>query len=227
MPIYEYGHDDGGCTVIGGYVYRGQGEARPSGAATSSATTAAAIVWSLRVRNGKATGVRREPFRIEGLTSFGENAAGEIFATTEVGEITADRPADLAGAAPDARRLAERGVREGIQRLVQLAKLTRDERESLLLLVRPVQALELSRDPVETLEHGVELPVSEILRRLHVADSTPRPRAARRPCGRRPHRRRASRAGARARRRPSRARRCGGRRRAARARRVRAAPGRR
>jgi hypothetical protein len=44
-------------------------------------------VWSLRVRSGEAAGVRREPFRIPGLTSFGESSAGELFATTESGTI--------------------------------------------------------------------------------------------------------------------------------------------
>jgi glucose/arabinose dehydrogenase len=85
-PIYQYTHDVGGCTVIGGYVYRGK--ARPSERGRYIfGDYCSGIVWSLRVRNGKATGVRREPFRLEGLTSFGENTAGELFATTEVGEI--------------------------------------------------------------------------------------------------------------------------------------------
>jgi glucose/arabinose dehydrogenase len=87
MPIHEYRHDDnGGCTVIGGYVYRGKAKPAERGRYIFG-DYCSGIVWSLRVRNGKATGVRREPFRLEGLTSFGENAAGEIFATTEVGEI--------------------------------------------------------------------------------------------------------------------------------------------
>ena len=39
-------------------------------------------VWSLRVTGGEASAVRIEPFRIPSLTSFGENAAGELFATS-------------------------------------------------------------------------------------------------------------------------------------------------
>jgi len=85
-PIHEYGHGDDNCTVIGGYVYRGK--ARPSERGRYIfGDYCSGLVWSLRVRNGKATGVRREPFRLEGLTSFGESTVGEIFATTEVGEI--------------------------------------------------------------------------------------------------------------------------------------------
>ena len=86
MPIFEYGRDDGSCTVIGGYVYRGKARPAERGRYILG-DYCSGNVWSLRVRNGKASGVRREPFRLEGLTSFGENAAGEIFATTEVGEI--------------------------------------------------------------------------------------------------------------------------------------------
>jgi glucose/arabinose dehydrogenase len=86
QPIHEYDHGDDNCTVIGGYVYRGKARASERGRYIFG-DYCSGLVWSLRVRNGRATGVRREPFRLEGLTSFGENAAGEIFATTEVGEI--------------------------------------------------------------------------------------------------------------------------------------------
>ena len=85
-PLYEYAQDVGGCTVIGGYVYRGKARPTERGRYIFG-DYCSGIVWSLRVRSGKATGVRRELFRIEGLTSFGENTAGEIFATTEGGEI--------------------------------------------------------------------------------------------------------------------------------------------
>jgi glucose/arabinose dehydrogenase len=85
-PIFEYGRDEGSCTVVGGYVYRGK--ARPSERGRYVfGDYCSGIVWSLRVRSGRAADVRREPFRIEGLTSFGENAAGEIFALTGSGEI--------------------------------------------------------------------------------------------------------------------------------------------
>ncbi len=45
------------------------------------------IVWSLTVRSGAAKNVRRELFRIQGLTSFGESASGELYATTQDGVI--------------------------------------------------------------------------------------------------------------------------------------------
>ena len=45
------------------------------------------IVWSLRMKDGKATEVRREPFRVSTLTSFGEDAAGELYFATGNGRI--------------------------------------------------------------------------------------------------------------------------------------------
>jgi glucose/arabinose dehydrogenase len=85
-PIYEYAQEVGGCTVIGGYVYRGKARPAERGRYIFG-DYCSGIVWTLRVQSGRAAGVRREKFRIEGLTSFGENTAGEIFATTESGEI--------------------------------------------------------------------------------------------------------------------------------------------
>ena len=54
---------------------------RPSAAATSSATTAAGRSGASSWLKG-ATDVRVEPFRVQSLTSFGENTAGELFATS-------------------------------------------------------------------------------------------------------------------------------------------------
>lgn len=86
FPVYEYGREEGNCTVIGGYVYRGR--ARPSERGRYIfGDYCSGIVWSLEIRAGKAENVRREPFRLRSLTSFGEDLAGEIYATTETGTI--------------------------------------------------------------------------------------------------------------------------------------------
>jgi hypothetical protein len=45
------------------------------------------LVWSLRVVDGKATDVRREPFRVPSLTTFGVDAAGELYLGTGAGKI--------------------------------------------------------------------------------------------------------------------------------------------
>ena len=86
FPIYEYGREEGNCTVIGGHVYRGRARPAEQGRYIF-ADYCSGIVWSLRVRSGAAKGVRRESFRLEGVTSFGENAGGEIFATLQDGRI--------------------------------------------------------------------------------------------------------------------------------------------
>jgi glucose/arabinose dehydrogenase len=85
LPVYEYSHDRG-CTVVGGYVYRGSARPAERGRYTFG-DYCEGTVWSLRVTDGDATGVRVEPFRIPSLTSFGENAAGEIFATSHEGVV--------------------------------------------------------------------------------------------------------------------------------------------
>jgi hypothetical protein len=84
--VFEYGRDEGNCTVVGGFVYRGK--ARPAELGRYLlGDYCSGIVWSFRVRAGEATGVRREQFRIEGLTSFGEDVAGEIYAASQNGTI--------------------------------------------------------------------------------------------------------------------------------------------
>ena len=85
FPIFEYPHSRG-CTVVGGYVYRGSARPGERGRYTFG-DYCAGTVWSLRVSAGEATGVRVEPFEIPSLTSFGENAAGELFATSHQGVV--------------------------------------------------------------------------------------------------------------------------------------------
>ena len=45
------------------------------------------VVWSLRMSGGKAVGVRTERFKIPSLSSFGEDAAGELYATSLEGVV--------------------------------------------------------------------------------------------------------------------------------------------
>jgi glucose/arabinose dehydrogenase len=85
FPIFEYSHSRG-CTVVGGYVYRGSARPAERGRYTLG-DYCSGTVWSLRVSSGEASGVRVERFRIPSLTSFGENAAGELFATSHDGVV--------------------------------------------------------------------------------------------------------------------------------------------
>ncbi|MBA2425366.1 MAG: PQQ-dependent sugar dehydrogenase [Actinobacteria bacterium] len=86
FPLYEYGRSEGSCSVIGGYVYRGAARPTERGRYIFG-DYCSGIVWSLIARSGEARSVRRERFRIEGLTSFGESSSGELYATTQNGVI--------------------------------------------------------------------------------------------------------------------------------------------
>jgi glucose/arabinose dehydrogenase len=84
-PIQVYGHDVG-CSVTGGFVYRGKSRPDLVGRYFYG-DYCSGTVWSLRVRNGTATGVRKELFTIPALTSFGEGAAGALYAVSQRGTL--------------------------------------------------------------------------------------------------------------------------------------------
>jgi glucose/arabinose dehydrogenase len=84
-PVYVYSHDDG-CSVTGGYVYRGSAVPAAVGRYFFG-DYCSGIVWSLRMVGGQAQDVRREPFRVNGLASFGEDTAGELYFATSEGRI--------------------------------------------------------------------------------------------------------------------------------------------
>jgi glucose/arabinose dehydrogenase len=76
-PIAEYPHSDG-CSVTGGYVYRGTKIPSAVGRFFYG-DYCSGLVWSLQVVGGRAMGVRREPFTVAGLSSFGQAADGELY----------------------------------------------------------------------------------------------------------------------------------------------------
>ena len=77
-PIAEYPHSQG-CSVTGGYVYRGT-TVKAAVGRYFYGDYCSGNVWSLKVSGGKAVGIRLEPFKVAGLSSFGEDAAGELYA---------------------------------------------------------------------------------------------------------------------------------------------------
>jgi glucose/arabinose dehydrogenase len=85
-PVNVYSHADSNCSVTGGYVYRGRAVAAAAGRYFFG-DYCSGIVWSLRVQDEGATDVRREPFRVSSLTTFGEDAAGELYFATGNGRI--------------------------------------------------------------------------------------------------------------------------------------------
>ena len=85
FPVAEYNHDRG-CSITGGYVYRGRARASERGRYIYG-DYCSGTVWSFRLANGAATDLRVEPFGVDSLSSFGENAAGELFALSHGGTI--------------------------------------------------------------------------------------------------------------------------------------------
>jgi glucose/arabinose dehydrogenase len=84
-PIQVYSHALG-CSVTGGFVYRGK--ARPDLVGRYFyGDYCSGTVWSLKVVKGRASGLRREPFTIPALTSFGEDNRGGLYAVSGRGLI--------------------------------------------------------------------------------------------------------------------------------------------
>ena len=85
FPVFEYDHGRG-CSVTGGYVYRGKARSAERGRYVFG-DYCSGTVGSLRISSGKARNVRTEAFSVESLTSFGEDAAGELYALSGEGTI--------------------------------------------------------------------------------------------------------------------------------------------
>jgi glucose/arabinose dehydrogenase len=85
FPIFDYGHSEG-CSVTGGYVYRGSAVPAAVGRYFFG-DYCSGTVWSMRIVDGQATGVRREPFNVSSLSSFGEGARGELYLVSLEGSI--------------------------------------------------------------------------------------------------------------------------------------------
>lgn len=76
-PVVEYSHAYG-CSVTGGYVYRGAKLAAAKGRYFYG-DYCSGNVWSFKPVNGRATDRRLERFKVSGLSSFGQDNAGELY----------------------------------------------------------------------------------------------------------------------------------------------------
>jgi glucose/arabinose dehydrogenase len=85
QPIAEYSHSEG-CSVTGGFVYRGSRQPPLTGRYFYG-DYCSGLLWSLRVVRGKASGLRREAPVVQGLSSFGEDADGELYLVSISGTI--------------------------------------------------------------------------------------------------------------------------------------------
>jgi glucose/arabinose dehydrogenase len=84
FPVYVYPLDGGHCAVSGGFVYRGRA-VRSAAGRYFFGDNCSGTVWSFPA--GRARSVRREPFSLGGLSSFGEDANGELYAVTLNGRV--------------------------------------------------------------------------------------------------------------------------------------------
>lgn len=88
LPIVEYAHENGACSVTGGYVYRGQ--AIPAIQGTYFyADFCAGFVRSFRFNNGSAIERTEWPLlAATSITSFGQDGVNELYILTQRGTVS-------------------------------------------------------------------------------------------------------------------------------------------
>ena len=85
QPVHVYGRGQG-YSVTGGFVYRGSAIPQLRGRYLFG-DYGSGTIWSLRVEGGEARDLRREPIRVVGLSSFGEDVRGELYAVSLAGRV--------------------------------------------------------------------------------------------------------------------------------------------
>jgi glucose/arabinose dehydrogenase len=91
-PVIEYSHDGGGCTVIGGFVYRGR-RIRGLRGAYLYGDYCAGWIRAARWSGGKVASQRDLGLQVPGLSSFGTDADGELYALSLGGDLYRIAPA--------------------------------------------------------------------------------------------------------------------------------------
>jgi glucose/arabinose dehydrogenase len=87
FPVWQYSHAAGACSITGGYVYRGSDVPSAVGRYYFG-DYCNGRVWSFRVNaRGRASTPRLEPTPMHGLSSFGEDVNGELYATLLDGTV--------------------------------------------------------------------------------------------------------------------------------------------
>ncbi|HYX88654.1 MAG TPA: PQQ-dependent sugar dehydrogenase [Gaiellaceae bacterium] len=81
VAVHSHRHSDAreACQITGGYVYRGSAVPAARGRYVYGDAYTSEI-WSFGMSRGKATDIRREPMKIESVSTFGEDARGELYA---------------------------------------------------------------------------------------------------------------------------------------------------
>jgi glucose/arabinose dehydrogenase len=91
-PIHEYRNGEGGCSVSGGYVYRGARIPGLTGAYLFS-DYCASTVMGLRQSGGRRIELEALGLELPTIVSFGEDADGELYVLSLEGEIARIDPA--------------------------------------------------------------------------------------------------------------------------------------
>jgi len=86
FPIHEYNHEEGRCSVTGGYVYRGSNIPAAKGRYFFG-DFCAGTIWSLVVSGDRATDVRQHSLHVDSLSSFGQGRFGELYALSLDGDV--------------------------------------------------------------------------------------------------------------------------------------------
>ena len=88
-PILDYSHDAGACSVTGGYVYRGTLNSAVNGS-YFYADYCAGFVRSFQLQGGRPSSQSTWPLLSPGgqITSFGEDARGELYIMTQTGGLS-------------------------------------------------------------------------------------------------------------------------------------------
>ena len=82
LPVLEISHDDGDCAIVGGYVYRGSAIPDLVGAYVYSDNCNSTIRAVRLARDGTVELTRDLGVGTDGVTSFGEDEAGELYVLT-------------------------------------------------------------------------------------------------------------------------------------------------
>ncbi|MDO8209486.1 sorbosone dehydrogenase family protein [Conexibacter sp. CPCC 206217] len=86
FPVLEYNHDDGGCSVTGGYVVRDPRLPALDGRYVY-ADYCQTPLRSARLQVGRATDARPLGLDVPGVTSFGEDLAGRVYVVAQSGPV--------------------------------------------------------------------------------------------------------------------------------------------
>jgi glucose/arabinose dehydrogenase len=82
LPVFETSHADGNCAIVGGYVYRGSRIPELVGSYLFSDNCNPAI-RAIRVEGGRVVAQRDLGIHASGVSSFGEDADGELYVLSQ------------------------------------------------------------------------------------------------------------------------------------------------